>query len=112
MTFPNVKLSRCPRRSRHSALLCVSRFSAERTFSLESSNSVRATLSAGPLSNRSRFLDEVDRLHNSSERIERLADQHPPMSKALITIAGNVRGAATLLAVLVATKLHGGNEHP
>jgi hypothetical protein len=57
------------------------------------------------------ILDEVDQLHNSSTRIERLADEHPPMSEALITIAGNVRSTATVLAVLVATKLHDGDGH-
>jgi hypothetical protein len=47
---------------------------------------------------------EVDQLHNVSTRLERLAKQHPPVSEALITIAGNVRSTATILAVLVATK--------
>ena len=50
------------------------------------------------------ILDEVDQLHNVSARLEGLAEQHPPVSEALITIAGNVRGTATILAVLVATK--------
>jgi hypothetical protein len=50
------------------------------------------------------ILAEVDQLHNVSARLEGLAEQHPPVSEALITIAGNVRGAATILAVLVATK--------
>jgi hypothetical protein len=50
------------------------------------------------------ILDEVDQLHNVSTRLGGLAEQHPPVSEALITIAGNVRGTATILAVLVATK--------
>jgi hypothetical protein len=50
------------------------------------------------------ILDEVDQLHNVSTRLEGLAEQNPPVSEALITIAGNVRGTATILAVLVATK--------
>ena len=50
------------------------------------------------------ILDEVDQLHNVSTRLEGLAEQLPPVSEALITIAGNVRGTATILAVLVATK--------
>jgi hypothetical protein len=50
------------------------------------------------------ILDEVDQLHNVSARLEGLAEQHPPVSEALITIAGNVRGTTTILAVLVATK--------
>ena len=58
------------------------------------------------------ILDEVDQLHNVSTRLEGLAEQHPPVSDALITIAGNVRSTATVLAMLVATKLHSGNEHP
>ena len=57
------------------------------------------------------ILDEVDQLHNVSTRLERLADQHPPVMEALMTIAGNVRSVATVLAVLVATKLHGGDGH-
>ncbi len=52
------------------------------------------------------ILDEVDQLHNVSTRLARLAEQHPPVEEALITIAGNVRSTATVLAVLVATKLH------
>ena len=50
------------------------------------------------------ILDEVDQLHSVSTRLEGLAQQHPPVSEALVTIAGNVRNTATILAVLVATK--------
>ncbi len=50
------------------------------------------------------ILNEVDQLHSVSTRLEGLAEQHPSMSDALITIAGNVRSAATVLAVLVATR--------
>ncbi|MBZ5651171.1 MAG: hypothetical protein LAO18_11870 [Acidobacteriia bacterium] len=50
------------------------------------------------------ILNEVDELHGVSERLEGLAEQHPPVAEALITIAGSVRNTATLLAVLVATK--------
>jgi hypothetical protein len=50
------------------------------------------------------ILHEVDQLHNVSTRLEGLAEEHPPVSTALITIAGNVRNTATILAVLVATK--------
>jgi len=57
------------------------------------------------------ILDEVDQLHNVGTRLEGLAEQHPPMTEALMTIAGNVRSVATILAVLVATKLHGGDGH-
>jgi hypothetical protein len=52
------------------------------------------------------ILDEVDQLHNVSTRLEGLADDNLLISDALMTVAGNVRGSATLLAVLVATKLH------
>jgi hypothetical protein len=51
------------------------------------------------------ILHEVDQLHNVSTRIEALACQHSPVSEALITIAGNVRNTATLLAVLVAVRI-------
>ena len=47
---------------------------------------------------------EVDHLHNVSTRLEGLADEHPPISEALMVIAGNVRSSATVLGVLVATK--------
>ena len=50
------------------------------------------------------ILKEVDQLHNVSTRLEGLAEQHEPVSKALVTIAGNIRSTATILAVLVATK--------
>jgi hypothetical protein len=52
------------------------------------------------------ILDEVDQLHNVSTRLEGLAEVHPPVSNELLSIAGNVRSTATILAVLVATKLH------
>jgi hypothetical protein len=50
------------------------------------------------------ILREVDQLHDVSTRLEALAEQHPPMSEALVTIAGNVRNAATVLAVLVTAR--------
>lgn len=50
------------------------------------------------------ILDEVEQLHNVSARLEGLALIHPPVSEALITIAGSVRNTAVVLAVLVATK--------
>ena len=57
------------------------------------------------------ILEEVDQLHRVGQRIERLANHHPPVSQELVTIAGNVRNVATVLAVLVATKLNGGDGH-
>ena len=50
------------------------------------------------------IMHEVDQLQNVSTRLEGLAEHHPLMSEPLITIAGNVRNAATVLAVLIATK--------
>jgi hypothetical protein len=50
--------------------------------------------------------NEVEHLNGVSTRLEGLADEHPVATEALLTIAGNVRNLATLLAVLVATKLH------
>ena len=50
------------------------------------------------------ILREIDQLQNVSSRLEALAEQHPPMSEGLMTIAGNVRNTATLLAVLVVAK--------
>lgn len=54
------------------------------------------------------IMAEVDQLNLASDRIEGLAEHHPPVSEALIAIAGNVRTAATVLTVLVQTKLRGG----
>src|ERR1035438_7564257 len=47
------------------------------------------------------ILDEVDQLHDVGERLEELAEQHRPVSEALVNIAGNVRNIATVLAVRV-----------
>lgn len=55
------------------------------------------------------IMAEVDQLNLAGDRIEGLAEHHPVVSQALITIAGNVRGTATVLAVLVETKLRGGD---
>ena len=58
------------------------------------------------------ILNEVEQLNLASDRIEGLANHHPPVSEALISIAGNVRTAATVLAVLVETKLRGSDGRP
>ena len=50
------------------------------------------------------ILREVDQLNNVSTRLEGLAERHTSVSEALMTVAGNVRNAATVLAVLVVTK--------
>ncbi len=51
------------------------------------------------------ILHEVQQLYNVSDRLDSLAQQHPVVSEALLTISGNVRNTATLLEVLVATKM-------
>lgn len=51
------------------------------------------------------ILREVAQLNNIGERLEDLADHHPPISEALMKIAGSVRSTASLLAVFVATKM-------
>ena len=51
------------------------------------------------------ILHEVQQLYDVSDRLDLLAGQHPLVSEALITISGSVRNTATLLEVLVATKI-------
>jgi hypothetical protein len=51
------------------------------------------------------ILHEVQQLYNVSDRLDSLAEQHPVMSEALLTISGSVRNTATLLEVLVAMKI-------
>jgi hypothetical protein len=56
------------------------------------------------------ILHEVQQLYNISDRLDVLAEKHPLMAEALVGISGSVRNTATLLEVLVATKmprLHG-----
>jgi hypothetical protein len=54
------------------------------------------------------FFDEVEQLQGVSGRLEGPADQTPSRAtEELLANAGNVRSVATLLAVLIATKLHG-----
>jgi hypothetical protein len=55
----------------------------------------------------SALLSEVAHLNAVSERLDLLADRHPPVTEALLTISETIRSAATLLEVLVATKLDG-----
>jgi hypothetical protein len=50
------------------------------------------------------ILHEAQKLYSVSDRLELLAEQHPLVSEALVTISGSVRHTATLLEVLVATK--------
>ena len=51
------------------------------------------------------ILHEVQQLYNVSDRLDSLAVQHPLVSEALITISESVRNTATLLEVLVVTKI-------
>jgi hypothetical protein len=51
------------------------------------------------------ILHEVQQLYNVSDRLDSLSEQHPLVSEALLTISGNVRNTATLLEVLVVTKM-------
>ncbi len=51
------------------------------------------------------ILHEVQQLYNVSDRLDSLAEQHPLVTEALISISGSVRNTATLLEVLVATKM-------
>ena len=50
------------------------------------------------------ILHEAQQLHAVSDRLDSLSGQHT-LSDALLTIAGSVRNTATLLEVLVATKM-------
>jgi hypothetical protein len=51
------------------------------------------------------ILREVQQLYNVSDRLDLLAEEHPIVSEALITISGSVRNTATLLEVIVATRM-------
>jgi hypothetical protein len=51
------------------------------------------------------ILKEVTLLNNVGTRLEDLAEQHPPFSEALLKIAVSIRSTASLLAVVVATKM-------
>jgi len=53
----------------------------------------------------SAILHEVQQLYSVSDRLDSLAEQHPLVTEALISISGSVRNTATLLEVLVATKI-------
>jgi hypothetical protein len=51
------------------------------------------------------ILYEAEQLHGVSDRLDSLSEQHPLVSEALLNISGSVRNTATLLEVLVATKI-------
>jgi hypothetical protein len=51
------------------------------------------------------LLHEIQQLYNVSDRLDSLVEQHPHVSEALISISVSVRNTATLLELLVATKM-------
>ena len=51
------------------------------------------------------ILREARQLRAMSARLDSLAEQHPLVAEALITISGNVRHTAVLLELLVITKI-------
>jgi len=53
------------------------------------------------------LLYEAQQLKDVSGRLELLADEHPTVTDAILTICGTIRSTATILEVLVATKLDG-----
>jgi hypothetical protein len=53
----------------------------------------------------SAILHEVQQLYNVSDRLDTLAGKHPLVSEALVGISGSVRNTATLLEVLVVTRI-------
>jgi hypothetical protein len=50
------------------------------------------------------ILNEVDQLSGVSARLEGMADQNPLFTEALMSVAGNIRNTANVLAVLVAVR--------
>jgi hypothetical protein len=52
----------------------------------------------------SAILVEAQQLHNVSDRLSSLSDQHPHVSEELLSISGGVRTFATSLELLVAVK--------
>jgi len=53
---------------------------------------------------RNAIMDEVRQLYSVSDRLDALAEQHPLVSDALVTIAGSVRNTATLLGCWLKSK--------
>jgi len=53
----------------------------------------------------SAILHEVQQLFNVSDRLDKLAEKHPLVSEALVGISESVRNTATLLEVLVVTRI-------
>jgi len=88
---------------------------SEKFFSSFRSSELSQSICSSPLLRRSRksasqmpstaILHESQRLYGVSDRLDSLAEQHPIVSEALLVISGSVRNTATLLEVLVATKM-------
>ena len=53
------------------------------------------------------LLHEAQQLKDVSGRLELLAEEHPAVTDAILKISGTIRSTATILEVLVATKLDG-----
>ena len=53
----------------------------------------------------SAILHEVQQLYGVSDRLDLLAEKHPQITEALAGISGSVRNTATLLEVLVVTRI-------
>ena len=51
------------------------------------------------------ILKEVERLKEMSGRLELLANEHSSVTEALMSISGSILGIATVLEVLVISKL-------
>jgi len=51
------------------------------------------------------LLQEAQQLHSVSDRLDALAEEHPVFSHLILPISGSIRNTATLLEVLVATRL-------
>jgi hypothetical protein len=50
------------------------------------------------------ILKEIERLKRMSRRLELMADEHPSVTKALLSVSGGILGIATVLKVLVISK--------
>jgi hypothetical protein len=53
------------------------------------------------------ILYEAQQLKDVSQRLEAAAELHPTVTEALLTVCGTIRSTATILEVLVTTKLGG-----
>ena len=51
------------------------------------------------------ILNEVEKLHGVSDRLDALAEQHSPISDGLAKISTSVRNSAILLEVMVRIKI-------